>query len=60
MIAVRDILIWAEDHAIGKSSSYPKGWIRGDDLMQLAQAVKDKEPLGLYYRTKGEERVSQA
>ena len=41
-----DILIeWANAVAIGKSNTYPDGWVSGENLQQLAETVIDEEPL---------------
>lgn len=49
MISVSDLLKWADEHAIGRSPSYPKGWVRGKDLQMLSVSVEQKEPLNFYY-----------
>lgn len=50
MISVTDLLFWAEKAAIGRSASQPRGWVSGDALRELADAVKEREPLNYDYR----------
>lgn len=41
-----DILIeWAKTVAIGKSTTYPDGWVSGENLQRLAEKVMEEEPL---------------
>lgn len=49
MISVEDLRKWADEHAIGRSPSYPRGWISGKDLQILSVQVERNEPLNLYY-----------
>ena len=49
MISVSDLISWSTEHAIGRSTSYPKGWIRASDLMELAKAVELIHPLEFEY-----------
>lgn len=49
MISVMDLRGWAEEHAIGRSASYPHGWIKHEDLIQLAYEIQKKYPLEYYY-----------
>jgi hypothetical protein len=49
MISVSDLLKWADDHAIGRSPSYPRGWVSGKDLQTLSVQVEQNEPLYFYY-----------
>lgn len=49
MISVTDLLKWADEHAIGRSPSYPRGWISGKDLQMLSAQVEQNEPLNFYY-----------
>ena len=49
MISVSDLIKWCSDNAIGRSTTQPKGWIRGEDLFNLAIKVKDESPLNYYY-----------
>ena len=44
MIKTTDLIQWAKDHSVSCSLQYPYGWIRGDDLISLAQTVKGAEP----------------
>ena len=45
MISVKRLMTWCEEHAVGRSPSYPKGWIYSADLMELARKVNDCKPL---------------
>ena len=38
-----------EEHAIGRSPSYPRGWVSAKDLLVLARMVEAKDPLNFYY-----------
>lgn len=49
MISVSDLLKWADEHAIGRSPSYPRGWVSGKDLQNLSIQVEQNEPLNFYY-----------
>lgn len=49
MISVSDLIAWSAEHAIGRSASFPKGWIRASDLMQLAKMVELVHPLEFEY-----------
>ena len=49
MISVSDLLKWADEHAIGRSPSYPRGWISAKDLLVLVRLVEAKDPLNFYY-----------
>ena len=49
MIPVSDLLKWADEHAIGRSPSYPRGWVSGKDLQMLSVQVEQNEPLNFYY-----------
>ena len=49
MISVYDLIAWSMEHAIGRSASYPKGWICASDLMQLAKMVELVHPLEFEY-----------
>jgi hypothetical protein len=49
MISVSDLLKWADEHAIGRSASYPRGWISGKDLQMLSIQIEQNEPLNFYY-----------
>lgn len=44
MIKADDLVHWLRQHAVGRSITVPNGWVRGSELMQLAQAVLEKEP----------------
>lgn len=44
MIRVDDLKLWAELHAIGRSVSYPDGWISGEDIKSLGALVTMCEP----------------
>ena len=52
MISVEDLIKWCEDNAIGRSSTYPQGWIEADALKDLAYIVGRYEPLSFYYSSK--------
>lgn len=49
MISVSDLLKWADEHAIGRSPSYPRGWVSAKDILVLARMVEAKDPLDFYY-----------
>ena len=49
MIPVSDLFKWADEHAIGRSPSYPRGWVSGKDLQMLSVQVEQNEPLNFYY-----------
>ena len=49
MIPVSDLLKWADEHAIGRSPSHPRGWISAKDLLVLARMAEAREPLNFYY-----------
>jgi len=53
MIPVSDLFKWADEHAIGRSPSYPRGWVSGKDLLVLARLTEGREPLNFYYTTRG-------
>lgn len=53
MISVSDLCKWADEHAIGRSPSYPRGWVSGKDLLVLARMTEAREPLNFYYSTRG-------
>ena len=44
MIKVIDLIKWTEKMAVEKSAKVPNGYIRGQDLHDLAKVVKKKEP----------------
>ena len=44
MIKADDLVRWIREHAVGKSITVLGGWIKGSDLLSLAQKVNDKEP----------------
>lgn len=52
MISIEDLRKWADEHAIGRSPSYPRGWISGKDLQMLSVQVEQNEPLNFYYSTR--------
>ncbi len=45
MICVKDLVAWAIENAIGRSVSYPDGWISSDDLIRLAAQIRTADPL---------------
>lgn len=49
MIPVSDLLKWADEHAIGRSPAYPRGWVSGKDLISLGKEVEKEHPLIFYY-----------
>ena len=49
MISVEDLRKWADEHAIGRSASYPRGWLGADDLRRLALEVERCYPLDFHY-----------
>ena len=48
MIKVEDLMKWANEHAIGRSPSVMKGWIKSDDLFRLAHDVENTFPNYIY------------
>lgn len=44
MIKVVDLIKWADRMSVDRSSKVPNGYIRGEDLHNLAKLVKKKEP----------------
>ena len=44
MIRVRDLTNWAQFNAVGCTLECPDGWISGDDLKALAEAVINRAP----------------
>lgn len=44
MIRVNDLKQWAELHAIGRSITFPDGWISGEDIKSLGALVTMCEP----------------
>lgn len=52
MIPVSDLLKWADEHAIGRSPSYPRGWVSARDLLVLARLVEAQDPMNFYYTTR--------
>lgn len=53
MISVEDLRKWADEHAIGRSPSYPRGWVSAKDLLVLARLVEMNDPFNFYYSTRG-------
>lgn len=51
MISVSDLLKWADEHAIGRSPSYPRGWVSGKDIISLGVEVDREYPFNFYYTT---------
>lgn len=49
MISVADLIKWADEHAIGRSGSYPRGWITHNDLRFLAAQIEIIYPRDYYY-----------
>ena len=49
MIPVSDLLKWADEHAIGRSPSYPRGRVSAKDILVLARMVEARDPLNYYY-----------
>lgn len=49
MIPVSDLIRWADEHAIGRSPSYPRGWVYGKDLQMFSVLVEQNEPLNFFY-----------
>lgn len=52
MISVEDLHKWSDDHAIGRSPSYPRGWVSAKDLLVLVRLVEANDPLNFYYSTR--------
>lgn len=44
MIRLNDLKQWAEFHAIGRSTTFPDGWISGEDIKSLGALVTMCEP----------------
>lgn len=44
MIKITDLIEWAQAHAIGRSTSFPEGWISGVELKNLGELVLKDEP----------------
>ena len=49
MIPVKDLILWAEEHAIGRSPSQPHGWVSAQDLRMLSVEVEKRDPLAYWY-----------
>ena len=49
MISVQDLIKWCGEHAIGRSFTYPDGWIQASDLRLLAMQIEREEPLAFRY-----------
>ena len=54
MIKVIDLIKWADHMCVEKSSRVPNGYIRGQDLHDLAKIVKKKEPKEFNLRDLGD------
>ena len=52
MISVDDLIKWANEYAVGRSVSYPKGWVRGGDLLALAKAIESTYPTAYEFAMK--------
>lgn len=48
-ISVSDLQKWIKVTAIGRSSTYPDGWIKGEDLLEFAKQIDSKEPLNFSF-----------
>lgn len=44
MIKADDLIRWIREYAVSKSITVPNGWIRGKDLLAMAQEVANREP----------------
>lgn len=44
MILVNDLIKWAKENTIGRSSTYWHGFISADLLEDLAKKIREKEP----------------
>lgn len=49
MIPVKDLIKWAEEHAIGRSPSVPAGWVSSEQLIMLIEQMKYVDPLPYRY-----------
>jgi len=49
VISVEDLIKWTNDNAVGRSTSFPKGWIRHEDLRTLSIQVRENYPLDFVY-----------
>lgn len=45
MIYYDTLMKWATEHAVGRSSSRPRGWIKAEDLKMLALQMEQTDPL---------------
>lgn len=54
MIKVVDLIKWAEMMAVDKSHQVPNGYIRGQDLHDLAKTVKKREPKDFSFKDLGD------
>lgn len=50
MIKVDDLIAWAKDNAVGRSTSYPNGWIEASALKELAWFIDRAEPIPYFYK----------
>lgn len=54
MIKVIDLIKWADKMTVEKSAKVPNGYIRGQDLHELAKIVKKKEPKDFDFKDLGD------
>lgn len=54
MIKVIDLIKWAERMTVEKSARVPNGYIRGQDLHELAKVIKKKEPKDFDFKDLGD------
>ena len=45
MISVDNLIIWAKEEAIGRSATFPHGWIPIEALKELICNIQDAEPI---------------
>ena len=50
MISVEDLRKWADEHATGRSPTYPRGWIHESDLRMLLVQVEQNESLNFWMK----------
>ena len=45
MILVNDLIAWAKENAIGRSTTHWLGFISAEQLEKLTKRIREKEPL---------------
>lgn len=54
MISVDNLIKWARQEAIGRSLSYPNGWIPTEALQDLVLKIQDADPLPYKPKLRGD------